>query len=1219
MTAQSPSVRPAFASAATNILPVCNLQALSWACFHDATTSDASSPELSCPSPAFLELHASFLARGFPTTWIPATGSGFFLWVFGINQSEDFPPQCSLKREHVGTSWVPQAHGNMHIGSHCLLFSALCDLMEADLAAVNYVRVGRIFVQVQEHGRLSPSCLMLSHRILDKSTVYLQVAVKRHHLRMLSPEDLARDKQITGFLGPHGISISIARRGLHGHNSSQEQAQPAQPWAPKTKLLRPGVPRTVNVELGSKTIQYPSHLVFVQDLSIGPAAVGDSTQHLRDVQNSLFRRTCHNPTTNADPVLFAVELAQRSRALRNQRAAAARNADAAAAAASAAAAAAPSAASTPGSQPAASESHQARKRARIESASSANAATTSFDQYASQRTGSSDSRLPRVGGGSQNLLTPPTEMDDSDETRVMSKPYKPEASIQRLRQDDIIMYSMPSPSSPPYATMHSDSARDPPYVVPASYKPLPYTLEVIPLRLNYCSSRLHDISGYEDVTRVRDGYVLGHALAGSEMTSPCAPFVPNSVAEEQVPEPLAPVDPGPPVSELSANTLNILLKREAVRRREPWPELAPALHHAPDDFALEIELAQQHIRASPFLEPPPSTRKAFIYSMGRTARLTTHAHRLLCAFDGSMDDFDQSPPVVPAENLLKTSSLDERTVHSVFCDVVKMLQHRHAGAQPLTFSQLARGFLDTLSIPSISVGHDDAMMSLSPQAIPLWQYLTLEPFSPKKNIAYLAVVPDVKCIVDRTAMFLSDVGAQYELCRLGQHCPAALGDLDTDGLFPTQLDLSSLEAWTNSARLVCQDVAKRLVDFVHNPRGAPKHVDLGRFRKPTDLVIYVAVPTDAQSSETARAAASAFAPALQILREGNLKIDVAFQCIDHADIAQSAGPADAYSGRLKRLCFAVFQKLGRVIPPPSSRNVSRYEPPKVFTPLFTLAPESLVQPLEAQPGSITIEKRLMDSVLHCTYGLSPDGGWVVAVWTDGVGELLETCTFALTGQTPLGVDSRGNALGRLWAHTLDIVRSTKLFWHIVIAKDGAMSDMEASCWADCIEPEEGLVLTLTVVSVFENHNFQVFQDGAVQVEKHFFPRSRTIAVTTVPLPRCPCCTLASVLGEVWISVTRPHQPPRHPFPLQYRAEAPEASTLRVQLISRRVFANRAAAIPHPLASACQMTILRALAEQFDHLSWLLLDPVISRGRLANALPLHLFLLRRLAPLIPTTA
>ncbi|CAF1506425.1 unnamed protein product, partial [Adineta steineri] len=74
-------------------------------------------------------------------------------------------------------------------------------------------------------------------------------------------------------------------------------------------------------------------------------------------------------------------------------------------------------------------------------------------------------------------------------------------------------------------------------------------------------------------------------------------------------------------------------------------------------------------------------------------------------------------------------------------------------------------------IPYILAGLDREWIMLAPYSVKFWDKLCLEPYSKRKDIGYICVIPDNDYICSMTKTYFRELSTHYELCRLGIHRP----------------------------------------------------------------------------------------------------------------------------------------------------------------------------------------------------------------------------------------------------------------------------------------------------------------------------------------------------------------------------------------------------------------------------------------------------------------
>lgn len=66
-------------------------------------------------------------------------------------------------------------------------------------------------------------------------------------------------------------------------------------------------------------------------------------------------------------------------------------------------------------------------------------------------------------------------------------------------------------------------------------------------------------------------------------------------------------------------------------------------------------------------------------------------------------------------------------------------------------------------LPSLVLNYEESQVSVPPVILPLWEKMSLEPFSAHRNVKYIALVPDNKLLVTQTASLLRDISCSYQV------------------------------------------------------------------------------------------------------------------------------------------------------------------------------------------------------------------------------------------------------------------------------------------------------------------------------------------------------------------------------------------------------------------------------------------------------------------------
>lgn len=176
---------------------------------------------------------------------------------------------------------------------------------------------------------------------------------------------------------------------------------------------------------------------------------------------------------------------------------------------------------------------------------------------------------------------------------------------------------------------------------------------------------------------------------------------------------------------------------------------------------------------------------------------------------------------------------------------------------------------------------------------------------------------------------------------------------------------------------------------------------------------------------------------------------------------------------LKEIAFSVYSKCHTVVDRHlknntnniiSSKAAAAEKKPVLVTELYA-PPFILTKPI---PDTIQFQIKkaishfptILESlaVLHMGYCFSFDKRWMIIVWTDNRGELMEfTVLDNARHNLPLT-----NVFEEAWARTKEIAKRTGFAWTLVIAKIGLLFEEELQAWIQCISSNQEKVAIVSL-------------------------------------------------------------------------------------------------------------------------------------------------------------
>ncbi|KAL0075005.1 mediator complex subunit 13 C-terminal-domain-containing protein [Phycomyces blakesleeanus] len=376
--------------------------------------------------------------------------------------------------------------------------------------------------------------------------------------------------------------------------------------------------------------------------------------------------------------------------------------------------------------------------------------------------------------------------------------------------------------------------------------------------------------------------------------------------------------------------------------------------------------------------------------------------------------------------------------------------HSKYGKYQIKKRRPAEPNLAPLRPPMILVGRDDNCIEGSSDLITFWEKMRLEPYVCRKNVQYVVLCPKGERLESQAdEFFRKGLSVIYETCLLGNHRPYNLAN-GRNGVVPVELLAhSSGNSWKTRQYKSYMNACLTLGSALGN-----KSVDNDQH-----VVIYLVNPVENLSfsldlSRCFNALKMAFGMGLS---KGKAQLVMQIVPVQHILLSSSFGGYTKFG--LKEIAFSVYTRCDTVVSR-STRGTLCDVPPKtaIYTPIFVLTkpiPEtirfSLKKPLSATP--ILLDRGAM---LHLAYTFSVDKQWLIIVWSDHRGELLEYSVLKTTNQSVrLSLEAM---LTEIWTRTKEIAQRTGFVWTFTIAKLGLMFEDELKVWSTIVPQDERMVM-----------------------------------------------------------------------------------------------------------------------------------------------------------------
>ncbi|KAG0055406.1 mediator of RNA polymerase II transcription subunit 13 [Gryganskiella cystojenkinii] len=367
--------------------------------------------------------------------------------------------------------------------------------------------------------------------------------------------------------------------------------------------------------------------------------------------------------------------------------------------------------------------------------------------------------------------------------------------------------------------------------------------------------------------------------------------------------------------------------------------------------------------------------------------------------------------------------------------------------------------------PDIVVGHNEEWLEASPTILRFWEKLSLEPYSSKKNIAYFVVYPEGPDMENSVTKFWRELSVIFETSLLGSHQPGNMQEYKS-GLVPISL-LPALVGESTEARQVRSyvDGCQRL------------GLILGGISQRRDLhtVIYMVNPFSHGSGYydlcrcfsimKTQFRTAALGSLLTPVEQQRERLVMQLVPIQHVLYPSTFGGYLRFG--LRDIAFTVYDKCKIFMERPTYSGGSMAQL-NAYAPSFALAktaPQSVNFDLHQTPNSVPKPA----ATLHVGYGFSLDGRWLICVWTDHRGEMLEHVALDMKGGHTARFNSRPqqqhqldpsvqcgrrtlmSCLDEIWMKSKIYQKRGSFTWKTVICKLGVMSQIELREWARLVE------------------------------------------------------------------------------------------------------------------------------------------------------------------------
>ncbi|KAI7864024.1 mediator complex subunit 13 C-terminal-domain-containing protein [Spinellus fusiger] len=405
--------------------------------------------------------------------------------------------------------------------------------------------------------------------------------------------------------------------------------------------------------------------------------------------------------------------------------------------------------------------------------------------------------------------------------------------------------------------------------------------------------------------------------------------------------------------------------------------------------------------------------------------------------------------------------------------------HSKYGKYQIKKRRPAEPNLYVLSPPNIVVCRQENHIEASSKILTFWDKLRLEPYSPVKNINYFVIFPQNSMVESSVHQFFKSLSTIYDTCLLGAHYAGNAGGYRR-GLVPVPLlpklpDESSEDQQLRSYAVECQHLGSVLgstmaenmhivIYFVNPLTHLSSNFDLSRcFHKL--MLAY-------------QKSASEFS--IKVAEESRARLAMQLIPIEH--ILRSTSFGGYLKFGLQELAFSVYTTCHNVVGRHHDQISMKHKQTtkEIYTPPFILAkpvPDTIQFSIKdaLRPFPITLDD---NAVLNLGYCFSLDRRWMIVVWTDHRGELIE---YAILDYASSLNNRLSSIFEEAWLRTKAVAKRTGFPWTIVIAKIGLMFEDELKAWTSTIPSDEKVIIVCVDIDSTLNLHF-TNDDGNASTE-----------------------------------------------------------------------------------------------------------------------------------------
>lgn len=377
--------------------------------------------------------------------------------------------------------------------------------------------------------------------------------------------------------------------------------------------------------------------------------------------------------------------------------------------------------------------------------------------------------------------------------------------------------------------------------------------------------------------------------------------------------------------------------------------------------------------------------------------------------------------------------------------------------------------LHSLPHGKICLNQADSKIAADLSILNFWEILNLQPLNGPKKSQTLCIYPKSEAFARGARLFLERMSETWVSCNLGEQQPAVLEDITTDGSVAWDID-------TDLAQL-CQDVGTAI----------------GKANSELCTVLFLVIPRD--DLRECVQLCHGFQELFQAMGEHRTfdSGDIVLQLVLSSLLMDADTIAVPPEDQLITLALEVYQRL----PPAVLHEDSFLAPAMTLSEPLTCGPFFELSSNNASPLA------RHGKSCHVAYCVSLDNRWLVASWSDSLGEMASSVVYRLLDEEGVMAHSRADIFQHMCQISAVMMNRHKQKWWLIIAKVGFFEVEELQDWSVAttkLSKDQKLLSRIALVNIELQPRLALRNTSIVKLTPHI-PQTQNVLSTPVTTPQ----------------------------------------------------------------------------------------------------------------------